>query len=144
MPNQTLRPDIGQYTVTFSALWDVYQGRDAGTTWWFVSKPEVTSHILNGWACVNSGTCKYTWLEAKIDFIRANGTIYSTVLLTSGNQCWTHYGSTNPVYRACKAYTYQLPLGVTGIRWSARLHTSSSWGIDRVTNWSVKQVAIGG
>ena len=81
MPNQTLRPDIGQYTVTFSALWDVYQGRDAGTTWWFVSKPEVTSHIVGGWACVNSGTCKYTWLEAKIDFLRANGTIYSTVLL---------------------------------------------------------------
>lgn len=144
MPSQTLRPDIGQYTVTFSSTWDVYKGQDAGQTWWFVTGPEVTSQIVNGWACVNGGTCKHTWLEAKIYFTRANGTTYSTVLLIGNNMCWTAYGSSNPTYRAARCSTYQLPLSVTGIIWSARLHTSSDWGIDRVTPWSSKSIAIGG
>jgi hypothetical protein len=144
MPSQTLRPDIGQYTVNFSARWSVYQGRDAGATWWFTSKHEISATIVNGAACVNAGTCKHTWLEAKVDFLRANGTIYKTLLLTSHNQCWPYYGGSWPTFTACTATTQQLPLGVTGLRWSARLHTMSDWRIDRVTPWSVKHVAIGG
>lgn len=145
MPNQTLRPDIGQYTVKFTATWDVQQTRDAGQTWWLTAKHQVRATLVNGWACVNAGTCKHTWLEAKVDFLRANGTTYRTLLLTSGNLCWPfmHDGS-SPIYSACTATTQQLPLSVTGLRFSARLHTMSDWRIDRVTPWSVKHVAIGG
>jgi hypothetical protein len=143
LPSKTLNPGFGQYTVNYYGNWDVQQTRDAGKTWWLVSKMQGKGVIVGGSACRKS-QCVYNWLEAKVEFLTTTGTVYRTVGLISENSCWWDYQHSSNTYEyACTATAQQLPLSVNRIRFRMRIHANDSrqsgnW----VTAWSVRTVPI--
>lgn len=122
--------------VDFSAYWDVVKMQDAGKTWWWVTKLEMTGHRKTSCAgCTHS-------LAAKAEFLNANNQVLLTVSPPYGS-CRSFYISPGGVFFAkCAKGPYQISLSATKIRFTWQFFTKDSWGWMHWTKSVTKTVAI--
>jgi len=139
----TIRPPIGEYKVAFQGNWDVYQTRDAGQTWWIVSKIQIKGQMVNGTMCFNAGTCVSKWMEAKVQFLNAAGTVVYTISQLPAGSCWADMQVPADQYLYhCRSSSLQLNSSVNRIRFTARWNVYDGWGLLYRSGQVIKTVPI--
>jgi hypothetical protein len=120
----------------FGSTWDVTKIQDAGKTWWWVTKLEMSGTVRTAANCPN---CRFS-LEAKAEFLNANNAVLHTVTPPPGN-CRPYYKDpASAVVVKCAPGPYQFSLSVTKVKFTWRMQLINGWGNSSWTQWVTRTV----